>query len=723
MSTVRRLRATAPLAAAGVGSLAVATWAYELWRARLGVPLSYSGDSLAYGMNVRHVVDHPWVFHEPRLGAPFGQHFQDWPFPEVLQLAVGKLLSLFTDNWAAVVNGMFILSFPLVAVTACWVFRRIGIDRWLAAALGILYSVLPYHLVRGENHLVFSGYFGVPLAVWLALSILDGRALFPRGARASWVRTLALCVLVGVTGAYYAAFTLLFVVVALAVRFLRDRDVRELVSGLVVCGAITAVVVAATLPTTVYRLQHGANPVAAKRLPYESDVYGLKLAQMLMPGPGHRIDALDDLQNRYYDEFPLPGERGSSALGVVGAFGLLSLLGVAVLSLVRQPTGLGEVRIRQLSTLALPGLLVATIGGISTFVGLFLSSQIRSWNRISIFLGFLALAATGLIVDGVVQRVRQDRQRLTAAAAAAAILVIGVLDQTNAYWTPEYARVNHAFLADQAYFRAVEARLPRSASVFQLPRMVFPESPPVGELGSYGLLKPYLHTDHLRWSFGGIKGRVESLWQDRLPDPATDSFLSDLAAAGFDGLYVDRGGYDDDGKAVESVVTRVTGGAAPFVSEDGRKAFYDLRDYADRIRSSTGAELARRREELLFPIVIEQSREFYGPEPDAGGARWWAVGPDAVLSLNDATRRREQAVVSFDIRTATGRPATFRIRWPDGERQTVQVGESPVRITRQLSTDRGQSSIVIESDAACLPKTVDPRDLCFHLLGPSVSPA
>lgn len=751
MSVARRLPATAVAClASAVGSLLAMAQAYRLWRAELGVPFSYTGDSLPHAMHIKQVIDRGWYWDDPRLAAPFAQHFRDWPLPDILHLFVARFLALFSDNWAAVMNVMFILTFPLAAITACWVLCRFGVPRVLAAVLGVLYAVLPYHMVRGVDHLFLSGYYMVPLGAWLAMSILEGADLFPRESKLRSARTVVFCVLIAMSSAYYATFTILFVAAAAVARFLVVRKVRDVVVAGVVAVLLVATVAVDTIPTILYHRENGPNLLAAKRDPQESDLYGLKLAHMLMPGPGHRIDAFEDFRNRYFAQFPLPGEGGGAALGVVGSVGLLYLLGLSVVNLVTRRrdddndddhsdnrddddrVGVAEVaevaearnvaRRRHLALLAVTGLVVATIGGLTTFIVMLVSTQIRGWNRISIFLGFFALAAVGLVLDAVIRRGPPRRHSALLASAAALVLLVGVADQTSAYWVPPYDALEAEFLPDQAYFAEIERRLPPGAKVYQLPRLQFPEANAVGDLEPYELLRPYLHTERVRWSFGGIKGRLGSQWQDRLAAPGSEAFVFDIVAAGFDAVYIDREAFTAGGGEVEARLAAVLG-VAPFTSHDNRKALYDLRPYAERLRAAEGGRLARRKAELLHPVFVEPNDTFYGDEVHEGRHHWWAQGEDARLVLFDQTAEDERSRVRFDLRTATERQATFRITWPDGTTQTIVAGPSPVTVTRELVTERGRTSVTIDSDAARLSPAVDPRALHFQLIDPVALPA
>jgi phosphoglycerol transferase len=114
---------------------------------------------------------------------------------------------------------------------------------------------------------------------------------------------------------------------------------------------------------------------------------------------------------------------------------------------------------------------------------------------------------------------------------------------------------------------AVDAALPDDAAILQLPYVPFPSSPPVGRMVDYDHVRPSLHADDLRWSYGAMKGRSEDLGDDTSIEEARD--------AGYAGIEVDRFGYVDNGAAVEADVRRVTQ-AKPIVSPNGRLVFYRL---------------------------------------------------------------------------------------------------------------------------------------------------
>ena len=75
--------------------------------------------------------------------------------------------------------------------------------------------------------------------------------------------------------------------------------------------------------------------------------------------------------------------------------------------------------------------------------------------------------------------------------------------------------------------------------------------------------------------------------------------LERVAYAGFSGIVISRGGYADTKLEDELAALTET---RPFVSQDGRWSFYDIRGYVEKMRSgSTVDEWARRAQEMKSP--------------------------------------------------------------------------------------------------------------------------
>ena len=118
--------------------------------------------------------------------------------------------------------------------------------------------------------------------------------------------------------------------------------------------------------------------------------------------------------------------------------------------------------------------------------------------------------------------------------------------------------------------------------MFELPYRYFPEAPQIGTLGPYDLVRPYLHSDALRWSFGGMLGR-DADWQASTAMLPARRMLDRVAAVGFDGLLYDFGSTYQGGAPSADEISAVLG-ETPDRQPRYRTRFWDLRAYQRDLR-------------------------------------------------------------------------------------------------------------------------------------------
>ncbi len=638
----RRRRAAFAVTREGVAvvaiTLACVACALRLWRADLSVPLRYTpvDDTKFYLMLVKGIIDHGWYLTNSSLGAPFGQQLYDYPQGgDNLSLLMIRGLALLSSNPAMVANLFFLLTFALVSLSSYFVLRRLGVSVAVAAVVSVLFSLLPYHFFRGESQLLLSAYYSVPLSALLFLELLDGRAMFA-GRRS--LATIGLCVVIGSANAYYATFALALIVAATLVAAVlrRWRPARD--------GVLIVVLVLATLavnlaPSLLYQAVHGPDPAvqrsaaADQRSPYALD---LRPTSLIVPVPDDRIAPLRRIGSGY-DRAVAPGycETCYASLGVVGTVGL-GWLGVCVLAALVGATGwFGARRLfRHAGAGVAIAIAVGTVGGLGSVFESVITPDVRAWNRISVVIAFLSLLAVALLLDAGVQRLRA-RRRGTALAGLvlAAVLAFGVFEQTTAQDVPAYAADARQWHSDGVFVAEIEARLPHGASVFQLPYVPFPEGYPNTPVGGsvatyatkYEPLRGYLHSSTLRWSYGAIKGRPAD-WASQLAGRPLSYLLPAVTAAGFDGLWVDPGGFEPAMARRLRAALRSLLGAQPLLSPDRDLWFFDLRPYRARLeRADSPAHLAALRARALHPVGP------VSPPCVPGGARREPPGPGSLV--------------------------------------------------------------------------------------------
>ena len=621
----------------------------ELWDADLDVPLAsargaagvyaFEPDAPFYQMLAKGGIDHTWFLRNSNLGAPFTQQLFDFPVSlDNLNLVGLKVLGTITGSVGATVNIFFVLTFVAVAVSMLLVLRALGVSRMVAAVVALLYAYLPYHFARGVPHLFLSAYWVVPLAGYLVMRVVSASPPFTTEAdnEAGWrvrlgnrsgILWLLACVPLASSGAYYAAFTLMFLIVLTGADFIARRRRRALASGAIAIGAILVVGFVNVLPTFVYWGIHGTNTGVVRRSANETEFEGLKVAQLVLPVEQHRVEALADLQAQSTKKTPTKSEVGQQ-LGIIGAVGFVGLLVWLLVSLRRSrdrgsgddgdeppPAGGADEPVpppadalRTMGVMTITAVVVGVISGFSLIVfGLGLR-DLRSWNRISVFLAFFAFTVVAYGLDWLRRRL-PDRPWVTPAVAVglAALLVFGLLDQVSPAVIPDYQATQARWRSDGAFVQRVERELPAGASVFELPYRFFPEEPQGGNLGPYDMARMYLHSDDLNWSFGGMAGR-ESDWQASTAYLVhADVMLDRLAAVGYDGLVYDLGSDHREGEPPPEHITAALQ-QEPIISPNWELAFWDLRPRQRELRRRIGADGVRR---LRAKTLADRSRKPY----------------------------------------------------------------------------------------------------------------
>ena len=565
---------------------ALTCWFLALWRADLRIPFAYGvSDELTVAMGAKQLIESPWIFYNPYLGMPFGSVTFNYPQPDVFHYLTFKLLALTTTNFGWVMNWFYLLTFPATCLGTLYVLRQLAIG-YPAALLGsFLYTFLPYHFMRGEVHLFLSAYYLVPLVALLMFRVASENPPLLKQGPGKWPRlawrdpgfigAAAVCVIAGSSGVYYAFFACFLLIIAGLASAAAQRRFVPLLSALALAGLIALTILLCLLP----HLLLGHRNIATRDAG-DAETYALKVTQLLLPLSGHRLPALAALKNSYYHAAPLVNENDAATLGLAGSIGFLLLLGWSGARLMGANARWLKPDDQQLlswaALLTLAATLLATVGGLGSLFAVLVSSQIRSYNRISVFIAFFSLLAVVLLLDrGVGARVRSRASKLIYCSGVMLVGLIGLYDQTSPIYIPNYRSNAQAFVADARFVRSIEQKVPPGSMIFQLPYLTFPEA------SRYDLTRGYLHSRTLRWSYGAMINERSDLWQRSVQALPPQEMVPKLVAAGFAGVYLDRRIFPGNGAALEQELIAILG-EQPLVSPQAQLSFFDLTGYKAR---------------------------------------------------------------------------------------------------------------------------------------------
>ena len=526
--------------------VAVLCWCYLTGRtngAAWQVPLEYGmkgadGDAMGVLAQIKAASEGEYtpflVKNASRLGAPYYANWSDNPITEDWQYFLPGLLVKSIGLFAAA-N----LAVMMAQVLACVCFyitaRLMGCKWWWSFAGGIAFGFAQFALARSIHHLMILNYWHVPICVLIAGWITRNEMGETRGRR--YLFSLVAGLIIGMQTPYYTNMFLQLTLLGAFYQYFRQGWKPVLQAGGIVAASATGFFLM-NLDTFVYRFTHGPNPGALVRPYIWLELSALKFVDLLVPPPDHPL--LGALGDAYYKMVAFPGEVPPSCY--LGFLGIGCLIWLAVVSVRRIMVETG--RNLPLEAWQILWILAySAVGGLNCLAGTFGITLFRSTTRYCIFiLPILLLFA--------MKRLSKKRLETEVSFTLAGICALVALwDQTPPVTTEAKLADDVRLVdSDHALAQQLEARLPKGAMIFQLPVMDFPEAPAPG-MPSYDHFRLYLHSEHLRFSFGAVKGRPWLQWTKNLGSSFTE-VVHTIENYGFAAVYVNRNGFEDKGAGI-----------------------------------------------------------------------------------------------------------------------------------------------------------------------------
>lgn len=524
----------------------------------LTIPFNYDGDGMAYLWNIQRAIEGTWYFENNRSGFPFGSNHLDYPTADTGSYLVIKLIALFFHSPVAVHNLYYLIGFPVCVAASYWVSRTFDTSKQFSVVIAFIYAFTTFHFGR-LLHLFFTWYFVAPLFLYIGCRLFSNQLVFTNKAVSNTQKTLNAVALVGLSsfGIYYSFFGCIVLFLCLLMATTWHRSLACVKEGVLTLALVCFGVFLNILPSLIFIFNNGSNREGVNRLATESEIYGLKITQMLIPRGDHRLDSFFEFSNKYNNLFPLITENVSASIGAVGSIGFVLLCITLIIAPFYKSKGsmpeLKEtafplsLRLQLLSVLTITLVLIGTIGGYSSLFAMLVSSSIRSWNRISIFIAFICVLACLMTVDALTRKyLKTPYLKFVSFGLASVILVLGLLDQTakpcHSCLTGNEAVIKN----DKAFISSIEKQLPKQAAIYQLPYMPYSDAGMRNHLGSYDQARGVLNSENLRWSFGGVRGRTGDWFYRKLSLLPLQQQITVVTAMGFAGIYIDKRGYPDE---------------------------------------------------------------------------------------------------------------------------------------------------------------------------------
>jgi phosphoglycerol transferase len=699
--------------AAAVLTTVLTALATQLWLATWSIPFEYAtGDATLISAHFKTVGETGWFEVQHLLGAPGGQIYYDWFVADNLHFMWADVLDAIFRNPFVAENVYYIIGFPLAALSATYFLRVVGLSKPMAVVMATLFAIAPYHFIRGEHHLWFGSYYCIPLALVIVYRALDGQSLWGRREGSRFARGIltgrgavtAISIALSATASsYFSVFAILLLACTGLIALIRTHAWRRF-WGAVIAAVLIAVVMLINLaPPLIYSAVNGTNSQAVVREPGSSVTYAFRLTSLFLPMPGYRIPLLSQFQVAFSKSF---GGAGGPPLGLVAAIGFIAAIGMVVYSVTgrfrSRPGGSFRNEARRgglynLSTLVIIGSLISTVGGFSLIVAMF-TSDLRGWDRMSIFLSLFCVGIAGLLFDLAFDRYLRDRRLrvgmrpIIAAVLSLLIVGVGYFDQTApAVAVPHYASNLKRFRNDAQLVSSIEASVPKGSQILQLPYFRFPEESSKNGAIVNDQLMPYLHSTTLRWSGGGIKGRPLVEWQGALGRLPVSQLLASASCANFAGVLVDTKAYGRSGAATVRAIQSELG-APTATADSGRYRYFGLGAAA----AAASAALTTSQCASVGTLTTHAVYAFGSPDYRKFGFTFLpalVAGFKPNITLENPTKQPISLQVSFTINFPTTQE--LRIKLPDGRSDLLVPQNGVYTATENVTVAPGTSTLPI----------------------------
>ena len=482
--------------------------------------------NLCYAL-VKTIMDTGWWTDNPYLGAPYGADFRDYPMIAADMLAILQILflRLFTDNVFFISNILYLNTFTFSAWCALWALRQLDTPFLLAVCIAILYATIPYHYFKGLYQLFNSQYFVYPIVL---LFLFKDSPIF----KLSRLSLTFIGVLISACGIYPSAFALIILGFA-TLKHGTKLYLPEAKQCLGVACLVVLLISSYYAPAIIQELADSPND-ALRRMTWETQFYGLRIIDMLLPAENHLIDRFVE----FGKAFRYPHPHYVREPGYIGLFSVCGLAGLMIFAYV--PNNListtSRLRLRDLTFILFFLLLWAVPGGLGSIFAM-VFPEVRAMNRTLPIISMISFFGVALILTSIINQYRKYGRVITAAMFL--ITPLAVIDQAGTGKPgltgpsgpyPLYDQLRIRDIENRAFFSSLEAQLASGATVYSFPNYEFPEprnTPPT--IFGYEYLEQYLYTKTVAWSYGTVRGRSDE------PSELADEIL---LAGSFDAVLV-----------------------------------------------------------------------------------------------------------------------------------------------------------------------------------------
>ena len=543
------------------------------------IPIDFNWDSTLFLVNIKSFFASEWrifdTIKNSALSAPSGLNMGAFPSADLnLILIVLKAFAIFKVNFITSINIYFFLTFFLTSIISLYVLKKLSVPNNIAICASVLYSFMPYHFLREVKHIVLASYFLIPLMVLALFYLWQKKPLFYKKIDELWridllnkkaIFVYILLVLTAISSVYYNLFFMFFLlIVGLSASFYH-KNYRHFTSSAIAVVILLFLTFINFLPNIIYIKNNPAENYTQRSFA-QTEYYGLKVPQMLLPIDNHPLETIATIKNKYNEGALYVNESSMASLGFLLSISFVALL-FNFLFLRKDKFD----SFQKLAFLSIASVLLAVSGGFLSYFAFLGLTQLRSCNRISIFIAFFALVAVCLFFK---QILKKYNNRLSLSLIVF-VFIVALFDVASPSYNFEYKQnqIKNEVYSLLSLVDHIESQSSEKIKVFTLPYLDFPEGRPQYAMYDYELAKPAVYSSRVHYSYGALKGSYLDNKYKMYSKLNSKDLVEVLKKDGFGGILIDAKGYYQYPSELLNL-SKILG--EPYVTSDNVWIYYKL---------------------------------------------------------------------------------------------------------------------------------------------------
>jgi len=480
-----------------------------------------------------------------QFGFPTGLNWGYFPTANWLNLIPISLI----DAMFGIGHGLkwvFFFSFPISFLVAYACGREINLSKGINLLISYSATLLPWHFYR-VFHLDYGVLYPMFLCVLLGLRQFRS-ATKPDFRRQNFDYFIMLCIVL--SGPYYLVFTGLILMSVLFIEIVQKFEIRLVIKqfNLLAFSLITFFIL--QIPFVFGQYQGISPQRVVGRSSADTLLYGGRLDVLISPSSESNLPFLSKFLKKLpsitqINEAQIQSNYGTLATTIFSIIFLTYFTQLLFRKAGRHHEN--ELIVFRLGVLTTLCVLFFTVGGPNHLFALYLTPQIRAWNRMTPIILMLILLGGAKSLELILKK---NKVYVSLKKSHKLLLTIGslsilLLDQSPKYSAGSYM-INDARLLKSVvteYNDKIESLIPEKCGILQLPVMSFPENGAINGLDTYKHFEVSLQNTNKNWTFGAVKNVPGGSYQSKYLGRSAQTIFAFAKEDGICGVHVDIRGF------------------------------------------------------------------------------------------------------------------------------------------------------------------------------------